>query len=462
MSMNDPAVLSVVVPCGGTGSRAGAGLPKQHRRVAGRTVLEHTLCALASVTRIDRVVLVVAADDGWVDEGHLAGCWNHWRTATETSVPETQQTATPARPNADLVVCREAGPTRAHTVAAGLKWLKHRGGSESDWVLVHDAARCLVTPAQINKLLDQTLHDPVGGLLALKLPDTLKASADGRAATTVPREDKWLAQTPQMFRLGTLDAALERAEPAGYQHITDESSAVEAMGLLPRLVEGSAENFKLTYPADFALAEAILAARMPQLVTPKPGEPMTEPSETAHPSTSQHSATKLQPNPKPLGLRIGEGWDCHALVPGRPLVLGGVRVPHTHGLLGHSDADVLLHAITDAVLGAAGLGDIGRHFPDTDARYKGADSRVLLQEAMERVRAQGWVPGNVDCTVVAQAPKLAGLLPSIAQSVALALGLPEDQVNVKAKTAERLGPVGQGLSMEARAVVLLVAASGAT
>jgi 2-C-methyl-D-erythritol 2,4-cyclodiphosphate synthase len=154
-------------------------------------------------------------------------------------------------------------------------------------------------------------------------------------------------------------------------------------------------------------------------------------------------------------IRVGQGWDCHALVPGRALVLGGVVVPHTHGLLGHSDADVLLHAITDALLGAAGLGDIGRHFPDTDARFKGADSRVLLAEAMARVRAAGFELVNLDSTVVAQAPKLAAHIPAMCANVAQCLGVALGQVNVKAKTAEMLGPVGQGLSMEAQAVVLL-------
>ena len=156
-----------------------------------------------------------------------------------------------------------------------------------------------------------------------------------------------------------------------------------------------------------------------------------------------------------MNIRIGEGWDVHALTPDRKLILGGVHIPHTLGLLGHSDADVLLHAITDAVLGAAGLGDIGRHFPDTDAQFKGADSAVLLAEAMRRVRAQGWELVNVDSTIVAQAPKLALHMPAIRASVAKALGVGEDQVNVKAKTAEKLGPVGEGKSMEARAVVLL-------
>jgi 2-C-methyl-D-erythritol 2,4-cyclodiphosphate synthase len=153
--------------------------------------------------------------------------------------------------------------------------------------------------------------------------------------------------------------------------------------------------------------------------------------------------------------RIGEGWDVHALVEGRPLMLGGVHIPHTHGLLGHSDADVLLHAITDALLGAAALGDIGRHFSDTDAAYKNADSWVLLQKTAALVRNAGYQIGNVDCTVVAQAPKLAPHRPAMCQRIADALAVDVSRVNVKAKTAEKIGPVGQGLSMEARAIALI-------
>lgn len=156
-----------------------------------------------------------------------------------------------------------------------------------------------------------------------------------------------------------------------------------------------------------------------------------------------------------IPFRIGEGWDVHALVPGRPLIIGGVTIPHHLGLLGHSDADVLLHAITDALFGAAGLGDIGRHFPDTDAQFKGADSAMLLAEAVRRVRAAGYEIGNVDSTVIAQAPKLAPHIPGMVARIAFTLGVAPDQVNVKAKTAEKLGPVGQGLSIEARATVLL-------
>lgn len=154
-------------------------------------------------------------------------------------------------------------------------------------------------------------------------------------------------------------------------------------------------------------------------------------------------------------MRVGEGWDVHALVAGRRLVLGGVEIPYEKGLLGHSDADALLHAITDALLGGAGLGDIGRHFPDTDPAFRGADSTVLLAEAARRVRAQGWQIENIDSTIVAQAPKMAPHIPAMQERIAQVLGIGADQVNVKAKTAEKMGPVGEGLSIEARAVALL-------
>jgi 2-C-methyl-D-erythritol 2,4-cyclodiphosphate synthase len=161
-----------------------------------------------------------------------------------------------------------------------------------------------------------------------------------------------------------------------------------------------------------------------------------------------------------MNIRIGEGWDIHALVAGRRLVLGGVEIPHSKGLLGHSDADALLHAITDALFGASALGDIGTHFPDTDVRFQGADSGVLLAEAALRVRAQGWEIVNIDSTIIAQEPRLAAHIPAMRARIAALLGLGLTQINVKAKTAEKMGPVGLGQAIEARAVVLLAASEG--
>jgi 2-C-methyl-D-erythritol 4-phosphate cytidylyltransferase/2-C-methyl-D-erythritol 2,4-cyclodiphosphate synthase len=292
------------------------------------------------------------------------------------------------------------GDTRRASVLGGLGALAGgHGASDADWVWVHDAARPGVELASLERLRDAIVDDRVGGLLAQPIADTVKRGGAGRAVTTVEREGLWLAQTPQVFPLGTLRHALER-----HHLVTDEASAIEATGRTPRLVEGGRRNFKVTTMDDLNAMRERLGPAVPAVDAGLPW-------------------------------RIGQGWDVHALVPGRALVIGGVAVPHHSGLLGHSDADVLLHAITDALLGGAGLGDIGRHFPDTDPRFAGADSRVLLREALARVRAAGWVPANVDCTVVAQAPKLAPHVPGMVQTIAADLGLPVSAVKVNSKTA---------------------------
>ncbi len=218
-----------LIPSAGAGSRAGAGGPKQYRIVAGRTVVHHTLDAFRAVPRIAHTLVVTSPDDTF------------WNGAAD-------------EPAFSVVRC--GGATRAASVAAGLAALRGRA-KPGDWVLVHDAARCLITPQLIDALIDACLPDPVGGLLACRLPDTLKAERGGRVAATVDRSDKWLAQTPQMFRLGDLADALAAAGDA----VTDEASAIEFTGRAPRLVPGHPQNFKLTYPEDFDLAEAILRSR---------------------------------------------------------------------------------------------------------------------------------------------------------------------------------------------------------
>lgn len=223
------ARLWALVPCAGSGARAQAAGPKQYAPVAGQPMVLHTLAALQGVHRLAGTLVVVSAGDTFFD---------------------TQ--------DADVMIAACGGATRAQTVVNGLHALLQQGAQADDWVLVHDAARCLVTPAQIDSLIDACLDDPVGGLLALKLPDTLKQAQGERVARTVDRSDKWLAQTPQMFRLAALQQALQAAGDA----VTDESSAMEFVGLQPRLVEGSAQNFKVTYPQDFALAQVVLAARI--------------------------------------------------------------------------------------------------------------------------------------------------------------------------------------------------------
>ena len=222
-----------VIPCAGFGSRAGTATPKQYQAIAGLPMVVHTLKAFAGVQRMAQGVLVLAPDDVHM-EGVLA-----------------------AYPQPLFASSRTGGATRADSVLAGLRELVKQGAHDADWVLVHDAARCLVTPEQIDTLIDVCQDDAVGGLLAHKLADTLKVEVNGRVAQTVDRADKWLAQTPQMFRIGVLLNALEHAGAA----VTDEASAIEAMGLSPLLVPGNAQNFKVTYPEDFALAAAILNSR---------------------------------------------------------------------------------------------------------------------------------------------------------------------------------------------------------
>lgn len=227
-----PTRFFALLPCAGTGSRAGTTGPKQYEPLLGVPMVLHTLAAFHAVARIHRVLIVVSPGDRFLS----------------VDDPQTQ-------------LARCGGASRAESVFNGLQALLDSGASTHDWVLVHDAARCLITPAQIDALIDACAQDAVGGLLALKLPDTLKSEVAGRVAGTVDRSDKWLAQTPQMFRIGALQDALAARAEGGFAGITDEASALELVGQAPRLVPGSAQNFKVTYPEDFALAEAILKSR---------------------------------------------------------------------------------------------------------------------------------------------------------------------------------------------------------
>ena len=228
--------LFALVPCAGVGERAGTSGPKQYETLVGQSVVAHTLCALLSVPRLEATLVVVAPSD----------------TEFERHAPAF------AGPRA--WVARSGGQSRAQSVLNGLAALRERGVHDHDWVLVHDAARCLLRPAWVDRLIDACSDDNVGGLLALALADTLKQSSAGRVAATLDRQAKWLAQTPQMFRLGLLHQALA-AGTAGHADITDESSAIEALGHAPLLVSGEAENFKLTWPADFCLAQRLLETR---------------------------------------------------------------------------------------------------------------------------------------------------------------------------------------------------------
>ena len=379
-----------IVPAGGSGARFGATVPKQYSVIAGRTVIEHSLRALQSCAAIEHIFVSVQDDDTRADE-------------VAAAVP-------------GVTFLRCAGATRADTVRSALRTISKQIRRDA-WVLVHDAARPCVLASDVARLVELVDAHAVGGLLATPVADTLKrATADNEIAETISRENMWRAQTPQMFRYETLVHALN-ASP----DVTDEAQAIEALGMTPLLVAGSARNIKITLPEDAELAEFYLTRRAKYMVP----------------------------------FRVGTGFDVHQLVVGRALVIGGVTIPYERGLLGHSDADVLLHAIADALLGAAALGDIGKHFPDSDPTYNGADSRTLLRTVVRRVREAGWQVGNIDATIIAQAPKMAPHIEQMRMNIASDCGVAAGAINVKATTTEQLGFTGRGEGIAAQASALL-------
>ena len=373
----------------------GSAIPKQYLPLAGQPVIAHTLDTLLRHPRLAGVVVAISASDEW------------W--------PEVAASRVADKPL--LVVT--GGAERGHSVLNGLEALREQAHAD-DWVLVHDAVRPCLSGADLDRLLTELADDPVGGLLAVPVSDTLKqANATGRVAATVDRSQLWRALTPQMFRLGLLRDALRDALARGL-HVTDEAAAMEAAGFAPRLIEGRADNLKITRPEDLALADFYLTRG------------------------------------RSRNMRIGHGFDVHAFGPGEFITLGGVRIPHTQGLIAHSDGDVLLHALCDALLGAAGLGDIGQHFPDSSAAFRNIDSRILLRRVVALLQARQFTVGNVDATIIAQAPRMAPHIAAMREYIAADLNVALDQVNVKATTTERLGYVGRSEGIAVHVVALLV------
>lgn len=304
----------------------------------------------------------------------------------------------------------EGGSRRQDSVANAFRQVAHG----ADLIVIHDAARPMVSEALIARTIDAAAASGAA-IAALAATDTVKrGNAQGVIVGTMPRTEVFLAQTPQAFRASVLRDALASSTAEA----TDEAMLAEQAGHHVTLVEGERTNIKITTQDDLEMAERLIGAGLPQL-------------------------------------RVGNGYDLHRLVVGRPLVLGGVIVPFEKGLDGHSDADVVCHAVTDAVLGASGLGDIGRMFPDTDAAWKGADSIVLLTRAAEAVRVAGYSVVNVDVTVIAQRPKLVSHTEAMRANLARALGVDASRVSVKGKTNEGVDSMGAGESIAVHAVALL-------
>jgi 2-C-methyl-D-erythritol 4-phosphate cytidylyltransferase/2-C-methyl-D-erythritol 2,4-cyclodiphosphate synthase len=388
-----------VVPAAGRGERfeRSAGtpqLPKQYAPLAGATVLECSLRPLLGEPRIERVVVVVAPDDA------------HWREHA---------------PRSPKLLTALGGASRQESVLAGLKMLREHASPE-DWVLVHDAARPCVESADVAALIAALEAGADGAVLAAPVVDTVKRERGGAVSDTVDRTGLWRALTPQAFALGELERALEEAARLNIA-VTDESQAMERKGLRPALVQGSAFNIKVTRAADLRAAARIL-----------------------------QSAEKRTMSGR---MRIGQGFDVHTFGGGDHVVLGGVRIGHDRGVIAHSDGDVVIHALCDALLGALGQGDIGRHFPDTDPKYRGADSRLFLRTVAALVREAGYGLVNADVTVLAEAPRIAAHRSAMAANLAEDLGVAPELINIKATTTERMGFVGRGEGLAAQAAVLL-------
>jgi 2-C-methyl-D-erythritol 4-phosphate cytidylyltransferase/2-C-methyl-D-erythritol 2,4-cyclodiphosphate synthase len=395
----------LVMPAAGSGVRFGGDLPKQYAPLAGSTVLEWALAPFLGDERCAHLVVALAADDTAFEKIAVRlGASGAARLSTVTG-----------------------GAQRSQSVRNALGALAQRA-SANDWVLVHDAARPCLAADDLERLLAAAAAHPVGGLLAAPAADTLKrahggAGPDPVVAETVERGGLWRALTPQMFRYGRLCAALDAAHAAG-RWPTDEAQALEWAGEHPLLIEGAATNFKITARADLALAATVLRAR----------------------AGGKREGTAM---------RMGSGFDVHAFAAGDFIMLGGVRVPHSHGVRAHSDGDVVLHALCDALLGAAGLGDIGKHFRDSDPQWRGADSARFVAAVLAMLRAQHLTVVNVDITVVAQAPQVDPFRAAMRQRVAQLLGVGEACVNIKATTTEGLGFLGRAEGIAAQAVALL-------
>ncbi len=359
----------------------GTGTPKQFVCLAGIPLLVHTVRAFEQVAEISAIIVAVPMD----------------------YLPLTRQLV--AQYGLAKVKVVAGGALRQDSVQAGLAQVP----PECDFVAVHDGARPLISPALIRACL-AAAQKTGAAMAAIPVKDTIKeVAADQTIVRTIDRKTLWQAQTPQVVRTATLKQAFAAAAEKSFIG-TDEASFLELIKVPMSVVEGSEQNIKITRPDDLLIAEAILMKKE------QPGKPVPAPS-----------------------LRIGHGYDAHRLVADRPLILGGIEIPHPTGLLGHSDADVLTHALCDAILGALGAGDIGRHFPDSDPSYKNISSLKLLDRVITAANEQGYSLSNADITVIAQEPKLAPHFPAMREKLAAVCRTDQNAINLKGTTTEKMG-----------------------
>jgi 2-C-methyl-D-erythritol 4-phosphate cytidylyltransferase/2-C-methyl-D-erythritol 2,4-cyclodiphosphate synthase len=381
--------ISAIIAAGGRGTRFGSDRPKQLLTLAGQPILQRSIGAFLASPLVHEVVVALPRD-------------------LLVAPPEY------LRRGDRRIHLVEGGERRQDSVANAFAHVAER----ADIVVIHDAARPLVSGDLIRRTIDAAAETGAA-IAAVRAHDTVKRGDEaGLITATLPRDEIFLAQTPQAFRTSVLRDALAAAE-SGIA-VTDEAALAERAGYRVKLVDGDPRNLKITTADDLAIAEHLM---------------------NAHPAVP--------------ALRVGNGYDLHRLVEGRPLILGGVTIPFEKGLQGHSDADVVCHAITDAILGAAGAGDIGRHFPDTDPAWKDANSIGMLAVAGEIIRGCGCAIVNIDVVVIAQRPKIGPHVDAMRRNLAAALTITPEQVSVKGKTNEGVDSMGTGDSIAAHAVALL-------
>ncbi|WP_371224177.1 bifunctional 2-C-methyl-D-erythritol 4-phosphate cytidylyltransferase/2-C-methyl-D-erythritol 2,4-cyclodiphosphate synthase [Roseovarius sp. 2305UL8-3] len=370
---------AAIIVAAGRGTRAGGGLPKQWRPLAGRRVIDWTVAAFQQVEAIETILLVLHSDD--LDRFAPDGC----------------------------VEVTTGGATRAHSVRNGLEALDGRGITK---VLIHDVARACITPAHIREILDHLDDGAVAP--ALPVTDALWTGEDGQVTGTQDRAGLFRAQTPQGFGFEAILTAhrAHQGDPA------DDVEVARVAGLPVKIIQGSETNLKITTPEDFARVEKILRDQM--------------------------------------DIRTGSGYDVHRFGDGDHVMLCGVAIPHDRGLQGHSDADVGMHALTDALYGALAEGDIGRHFPPSDPQWKGAESHIFLTHAVQLVEEKGYRISNVDVTLICEFPKIGPHAMAMQSALSVLLGITTDRVSVKATTSERLGFTGRGEGIAAMATATLV------
>ena len=401
-----------IIPAGGSGKRFKSNIPKQYIHLNGITILERSVASLLKFPKraaLACIILIVSREDKYCEFLKFANS------------PSDLNKGVP------IIALRCGGSTRGESVYAGVNFLKNIA-SMNDWIVVHDAVRPCVSRIALERLWDIGSKEPDGAILAMPVSDTLKlglADKEQNDPTSVyikkteNREYYWLAQTPQMFKVELL---LDVFQGKTFS-FTDEASAVESIGKKPRLIQGERKNIKITTPDDLEIAE---------------NWQLKEEGVTAG-----HN------------MRIGQGFDVHKFGnEGKFVILGGVKIPHFASLLGHSDADVLIHAICDAILGAAGLGDIGEWFPDNEPKYKGVDSREILKKIISSIKTRGLAVHQIDATVICEEPKITPHKEKMKEILTTDTNC--SFVNIKATTTERLGSIGRKEGIAAMASVSLL------